>query len=182
MRILGFIIISILCVSCNTNSENKLNDNEGFSLSNIIEKHVDTLKSKQIIASKLLYNKNVFEKITQDEVALFSTLNSLKEYDINKPAYKNAYSKKVFFNYVEYKTEEQKIPIKLMRVYGNQDMPNRIYIYYDKSNNLYSSRHVVNIELYSNISIYRIQDINGLNPDSILLKTNYSITDKPLQN
>ena len=172
----------ILCigfsVSC-TNTKEQSNVNiYDFSLSKVIDNHIADLKKSKVSADKILFNHKSFEKIPQDETSLYTSLISLKIYDINKPALKNVYSKYVFKNFVEYRTYNEKTPLKLMRIYGDLQNPSRIYVYYNVSNNLYTSRHIVNWDLNNSLSIYRLQDIKGLSPDSILIKSIYSNNSK----
>jgi hypothetical protein len=118
---------------------------------------------------KVLWVRGRQEKIsiTKEQYAEF--LESLSTYDINKVAYKNAFSTSNTNGREAYILGEEKLPIKKVYVDENAGKQS-IFIYYDNTNNLFSSRHVIRWKMKQEISIYRITKIWGLDADSSLIQ------------
>lgn len=168
-----FIIVCLHLLACTPTVKEKTNSkyypisikDQVFNFNNI--KKFDTEIIKTVVQNNTLERKN----ITAEEV--YKDIETFTEFDINKPAWKNSYKQLNTPNYTRFLCVEKKLTLKFMDVYGDLKKPNRIYFYFQNANNLYSSSKIVDWNVEKSYSIFSIQDVKGMDADTLFVKTTW---------
>lgn len=169
-RLIPFLLIITAC-----NSTDKGTPTEQYYPISI-NKQIDNF-SARFNANKI--SKTVFQDGTLErkEISIDQVLkdiNSFKEFDINKPAWKNSYKASKSENHIRFETAENKLSLKYIDVYGAVENPSKICIYFQNNNNLYYSSKYIIWDLKHSYSIYSIQDVKGMDADTIFIKSTWN--------
>lgn len=172
-KILAFTFVSIFLFACKPgNKEQKITAYYDFSMLDIISKFKEKqLNSKFILKEVIQENKREKKNISQ--VVLLNDIETFTEFDLNKAAWKNSYKEIKYEAYTRFVGLENKLPIKYIDVYGDLKNPSRIYIYFLNTNNLYTSSKVINWDLAKSYSIYSIQDVKGMDADTLYIHSTW---------
>ncbi len=172
-KILAITFVSILLFACKPgNKEQKNITYYNFSMIDIISKFKNKQVNTQYILKKVIQNnKSEKKNISQEE--LLNDIETFKEFDLNKAAWKNSYKEIKFEAYNRFVGLENKLPIKYIDVYGDLKNPSRIYIYFLNTNNLYTSSKIINWDLNKSYSIYSIQDVKGMDADTLYIHSTW---------
>lgn len=141
-----------------------------FSMVELLKNFKNEHANIQSVSKLVIQQKNTEQKnISYDE--LMNDIQTFSEFDINKAAWKNSYKEIKYEKYTRYLCLENKLPIKYIDVYGDLKKPTRVYIYFLNTNNLYTSSKIINWEINKSYSIYSIQDVKGMEADTIYIRS-----------
>ena len=168
-----FILLCLYLLACtpvnkeiNTGNYYPISINDQvFNFNNI--KTFDTEITKTVIQNNTIEQR----KVTAEEV--YKDIETFTEFDINKPAWKNSYKQINTPNYTRFLCLEEKLTLKIVDVYGDLNKPNRIYLYFQNANNLYRSSKIIDWNLAHSYSIFSIQDVKGMDADTLFIKTSW---------
>ncbi len=143
-----------------------------ISLNKQVENFKENFHSKDI--RKLVLQNGIVEQKQITIEQLLNDIKSFKEFDINKPAWKNSYKIVKTEQYTRFETAENKLTLKHIDVYGDEANPSKICIYFQNNNNLYYSSKYIEWDLKKSYSIFSIQDVNGMEADTIFIKSTWN--------
>ncbi len=173
MRKVILYSLAILLSACT--SEVQKNDTaQHYSIS--INKQVEQFKKtfQSNVITKIVLQEGIIEQKKINAEQLLKDINSFKEFDINKPAWKNSYRIIQSLNYTRFESLENKLTLKHIDVYGSLNNPDKIAIYFQNNNNLYYSSKYIQWDLKKSYSIFSIQDVKGMQPDTIYIKCTWN--------
>lgn len=174
MRIKGIVFIAILIASCTSKTDNSNSKERYYELSihDIIANEISTLEKSNGPFHKVVLSSE--GKIEKQNISLNSIQNDLKtfnEFDINKPAWQKSYKKITNEHYILFESVESRLQLKSIKVFGELANPKKVVIYFLNQNNLYESSKLIEIVPNHSYSIFSVQDVNGMNPDTLFVKT-----------
>lgn len=169
--ILYFLLISLF--ACTSKDEtNEYVEHYSINLNKQVEKFKENFSSNDI--HKLVLQNGIVEQKIITIEQLLNDINSFKEFDINKPAWKNSYKIVKTNQYTRFEATENKLTLKHIDVFGDVENPIRICIYFQNNNNLYYSSKYIDWDLKKSYSIFSIQDVNGMESDTIFIKSTWN--------
>lgn len=172
-RYLVLVLIITILTSCN-----KKNDKAAFieyypvSITKIVTKEIEAISTSKDSVCKIVQFKD--SKIEHHKIPVSdveSDLRSFLEFDINKPAWQKSYTSQTVNNNIRFSTIEDKLPLKFIDIQGDIKSPECIRFYFQNSNNLYQSTKVIEWVPNKYYYIYSIQDVKGMNADTLFVKT-----------
>ena len=127
MKKLFFLFFASTIFAC-TSSDNKGIDNTyAFSITKLIDTQLSNLKGDS--ACKTLMNNDKIIEITKVDIeSIKKDLLELKDYDINKLAYKNSFDENNSDSLTTYTNKDQSNHIKFIKIYGKKRMPHHRFI------------------------------------------------------
>lgn len=173
MKIIYTLLIGVLLISCQADS--KKSDAiryYDFSIHDVIANEIKAMHSvDDSFAKVVLYKNSKIEKRNIAGTDLISDLESFQEFDLNKAAWQNSYVKTITDNHTRYLSNEAKLTMKYIDIYGDEKNPTRVQIYFQNTNNLYESSKFIVIEPGKFYSIFSLQDVKGMSADTLFIKT-----------
>lgn len=170
--ILYIIFIGLFLSACTADKKNE-NGIQYYpiSIQKVITTEIENLNKNKVIAVKQVFMSDNFErkKISLEDVIV--DLKSFNEFDINKAAWQDSYHISLSDSVTEFTSKESKLPLKKISVYGDLKSPDLLRIYFSNSNNLYESVKLIVIKPNKYYSIFSIQDVKGMKPDTLFVKT-----------
>lgn len=143
-----------------------------FSITKIVNHELNDLQSKSVNASKtVIYNNSKIEHKQISKEDIETDLKSFVEFEINKAAWQKSYSQKTIGNTTIFECLEQKLPLKKITIMGDLNNPESVNIHFYNNNNLYQSTKLIKWVPGKNYSIFSIQDVKGMNADTLFVKT-----------
>lgn len=143
-----------------------------ISITNLANEETTLIHAKKDSACKTVLFKN--SKIEKNKIGFEDVekdLQSFIEFDINKAAWQKSYITKSIGNATRFESIEAKLPLKTIDVYGDLTSPKKIRIYFQNTNNLYHSIKVIEWIPSISYSIFSIQDVKGMDADTLFVKT-----------
>ncbi|MFN5706042.1 MAG: hypothetical protein ACK45U_09335 [bacterium] len=167
MKILSLVFLSILLVACSTEpNKNSISDNYAFNIDKIVDQQIASIKSDSLC--KFLINDSiVIEQVKIEAEKIKNDLLDLKNYDINKPAFKNSFEVIESDSLITYKSKDSSTSIKSINVYGDVNHPTKIQIEIINLNNLYESTKLIELKFKEYIRIKTIQNVKLMSSDTI---------------
>ena len=170
--ILVFCSIIVLFTSCNSNKQEKNTiQYYPFSFQNIIDKQAENINKTSSSPIKIIYMNNTIEKKKIENSDVIRDIKSFSEFDINKAAWQDSYSIYKSDSSTIFTCKEEKLPLKKITVWGELNNPKLIRVYFINNNNLYQSVKILNWAPNKFYSIYSVQDVQGMDPDTLFIKT-----------
>lgn len=143
-----------------------------ISITSVVNNELNELKNIDITASKtIIYNNSKIEHKQINKEDVETDLKSFVEFDINKAAWQKSYSQKTNGNITIFECLEQKLPLKKITVKGDLNNPESVNIHFYNNNNLYQSTKLIEWVPGKSYSIFSIQDVKGMNADTLFVKT-----------
>ncbi len=173
MKKLIIYCIIVFLFACTSEEQNKQTvQHYPISINKQVDLFKQSFQSNEI--NKLVLQQGIIEKKQIDATQLLNDINSFKEFDINKPAWINSYKIIRAANYTRFEAIENKLTLKHIDVYGDVEKPNKICIYFQNNNNLYYSSKYIVWDLKTSYSIFSIQDVKGMESDTIYIKSTWN--------
>lgn len=165
-------LIAILLISCRNDSQKSESVRYyDFSIHDVIANEIKAMHSVDDSFMKVVLYKNYqIEKGYIGGLDIISDLESFQEFDLNKAAWQNSYVKSKQGNHTRYLSKEAKLTMKSVDIFGDEKHPMRIQIYFQNTNNLYESSKYIVIEPNKFYSIFSLQDVKGMDPDTLFIK------------
>jgi hypothetical protein len=167
MRTLSIILFSIFIYACSSenNSENEQRNYE-FAIDKLVENQITEIQYDSLC--KLLVNDTtIVEQVKIEAEKIKNDLLELKNYDINKPAFKNVFEVIENDSLTIYKSKDPNTTIKTITVYGKLDMPSKVQFELINLNNLYESTKYIDWQYNEYIRIKTIQKVKAMSSDTI---------------
>jgi hypothetical protein len=166
MKKLFFLFFASTIFAC-TSSDNKGIDNTyAFSITKLIDTQLSNLKGDS--ACKTLMNNDKIIEITKVDIeSIKKDLLELKDYDINKLAYKNSFDENNSDSLTTYTNKDQSNHIKFIKIYGDITHPIRVEITIENNNNLYTSTKHIDWHINQFIRVINNQKVKAMQADNI---------------
>ncbi len=167
MKILSIVLSSILLVACSTEpNKDSINKNYAFNIDKLVDEQIASINIDSLC--KFLINDSlVIEQVKIESEKIKNDLLEFKNYDINKPAYKNSFEVIESDSIITYLSKDSSTSIKSINVYGNVDRPTKIQIEIINMNNLYESTKQIEWQFNEYIRIKTIQKVKLMSSDTI---------------
>ncbi len=176
MRYILLICFSVSLISC-TNKEKNTTEKikyYPFSLDEIIYNEVNAgLASVDSAVKWVSYSEEKIEKGTISVEDVKNDILSFLEFDLNKPAWQNSFVSKEYNGKTRFISKDEHLPIQYVEITGLLNSPTHVRIYFRNTNNLYESVKIIEWEIGRYYSVYSKQDVKGMDPDYLFIKTYY---------
>lgn len=170
MRITYILILAAAFASCRQKPVATEKAVAYFSLNSYFATELAKLQKQQPLVQKTVFINQQKETKTLKINDWKQELAQFFDADINKKAWRGGFKVQTYGDTTLYVSNNQKIPVKKLRVVGkNQDI-SEIFIVSEDSNYLYSHRDTL---IYSSKTGYRIISVQKVKLNS---KKNYSVT------
>ncbi len=167
MRKISFVLISIIFFACSTESDKKnISNNYTFNIDILVDQEITSIKSDSL-CKYLLNDTSVIEQVKIEAEKIKKDLLDLKNYDINKPAFKNSFEVIESDSTISFISKDKNISIKSINVFGNVEHPSKIQIEISNLNNLYESTKLIDWQFNEYIRIKTIQKVKAMSSDTI---------------
>ncbi len=168
------IVIILILNSCQNKSDKKNNENY-FDLKSSLDKEILYINQLNGLINKMVM---IDQKVEQKNIAkesCLSDLQSIFEYDLNKPSWKNSFRVNNTANATTYSSIEKSIPVRKMIVEKNAVTNNieHIRIIYRNENNLFKTHKIIDIQPKKGYQICITQDVRGLDKEVVWVKVSY---------
>jgi len=169
LKLYAVIFLLVFHCSC-SESEQVLKPLLSLDIPALLNKELHNLDSNQFFSKELLV-QGKYERVQISYADLKTLVKQFSEHDLRKPAYRNAYHLDSSALVEHYQEIENRYALK--SVYLQKDHDSSIHMYIDETNQLYSSRQVVQWKLQQSISIFKINDVQGMKPDTFFIRINF---------
>lgn len=156
-----------MIISCSNQPENAgILKNYDFSMNDLVEKQIEEIKNDSLCKA-LLKDTNVIELVKIDANKIKKDLQELKNYDLNKPAFKNAFDVKNTGESTIFKSRDDDNIIKKLEVFKSADTITKVIIEIKNQNNLYESSKLIEWDINKCIRTRTIQKVKTMSSDTI---------------
>lgn len=166
MKKLYLLIFASILQACTFNENRESENTYAFSIASVIDRQLSNLNIDSACKT-LMNNEQIIEKTKVEIESLKKDLIELKNYDINKLAYKNSFEENKSDSLTSYINKDQSNHIKLIKVYGDLTNPYRIEITIENNNNLYISTKQIDWHINNFIRVRSNQKVKAMQADNI---------------
>ncbi len=167
MRIISLVLISVIFFACSTEPDKKNNiNNYSFNIDKLVDQEIAAIQSDSL-CKFLVNDTSVIEQVKIESEKIKKDLLDLKNYDINKPAFKNSFEVLESDTSISFTSKDKSISIKSIKVFGNVEHPSKIQIEISNLNNLYESTKLIDWQFNEYIRIKTIQKVKAMSSDTI---------------
>lgn len=149
------------CIDSNTPGNFEKNF---FDLEEYFKRQSDELSQMDVRIEKLMINNKDTQRVFLDNVSWGEEFAPFTHNDINKPAWKDSYSKDTIFDNgkiksINYKSSDKNLAVKQIQIYFQNNKVEHIFIENSKKNYVYNSAQVLSYSPASGYIIEGEQDI-----------------------
>lgn len=167
MKLLSLIFLCFLLYACSSAPDNKvIQSNYAFNIDKLVDQQIADLQHDSI-CKVLLDNTIIVERVKIEVDKIKKDLQELKNYDINKPAFKNVFDVNENDSITTFRSKDANNSIQQIVVYGKTTMPSNIKIEIKNQNNLYESSKLIDWQYNDYIRIKTIQKVKAMRADTI---------------
>jgi patatin-like phospholipase/acyl hydrolase len=173
MKKISYLILIAFSISCgNKNTELAMVKYYPISVIELISNFEKSNNLPDSVYKIVMQTNTIEHKMVSKSFAL-DDIKSFEEFDINKAAWQKSYISIKHQNYTRFQCIEQKLSLKYIDVYGDVNNPTMLRFYFLNANNLYTSSKTIQWIPSKSYSIYSIQDVKGLNADTLFVKSSW---------
>lgn len=167
MRALILIFCLFTIVACSSDQNNKsLQSNYDFKIDELVDHQIAELQYDSL-CKILLEDTVIIEQVKIEVGKIKKDLLELKNYDINKPAFKNSFEVIKNDSITIFKSKDKSNSIKQIQVSTENNIISRIKIEINNQNNLYESSKYIDWYYNEYIRIKTIQKVKAMSSDTI---------------
>lgn len=163
-----FLIALLLFTACSDNDKS-ISQSYKFKIDEIVDEQILSLKDS-IFCKELIRQDILSESTKINKTDIIKILESIKEFNINKSAYKNSFNEYSNIDSTTYINTDKNSKIKSIKVWGTVNKPDQFIMVINDKNNLFEINKVIEWYSENNVQITTIKKIKGLEKEEFKVK------------